>query len=156
MIGFYDAVPQTAVEVMTYEVESAQSERSTITPSKNDRRTSVILLANIAEQTEMLQEMFSQTFSALSEAINTHADIITAHIENMSTDTNIINQPLREVIPRMPWHDVHACLSGLSVRDMACHFVQVQSIIIKIFSKFHCIYVYELCLIKMESSSLSY
>ena len=35
----------------------------------------------------------------------------------------------RDLYPRMPWHDVQACVSGLTARDCAAHFVQVTIIV---------------------------
>jgi hypothetical protein len=35
--------------------------------------------------------------------------------------------PLRLVSPRMPWHDVHTCISGLPALDLSSHFVQACS-----------------------------
>ncbi len=32
---------------------------------------------------------------------------------------------LRETHPRMPWHDLHAGISGPAARDVANHFIQV-------------------------------
>ena len=37
----------------------------------------------------------------------------------------------RDLYPRMPWHDVQACVSGLTARDCAAHFVQVSIIVTK-------------------------
>ena len=33
--------------------------------------------------------------------------------------------PIRETHPRMPWHDLHAAVSGVAARDVASHFIQV-------------------------------
>jgi hypothetical protein len=37
---------------------------------------------------------------------------------------------IKDVYPRMPWHDVHACVVGLPVRDLAAHFVQVSPFVL--------------------------
>lgn len=33
-------------------------------------------------------------------------------------------QRLRQRLPRMPWHDLHVCLSGAAARDVGLHFMQ--------------------------------
>jgi hypothetical protein len=38
---------------------------------------------------------------------------------------NMDEQFIRDYFPRMPWHDIHACVTGLPVRDLAAHFIQV-------------------------------
>lgn len=30
----------------------------------------------------------------------------------------------RNMTPRMPWHDIHACTYGSAARDIARHFIQ--------------------------------
>lgn len=41
------------------------------------------------------------------------------------TEINTRMYPTRELYPRMPWHDIQACVTGLPARDLAAHFVQV-------------------------------
>lgn len=36
-----------------------------------------------------------------------------------------ISRPIRELYPRLGWHDVHAKVLGLPARDISSHFVQV-------------------------------
>jgi phosphatidylserine/phosphatidylglycerophosphate/cardiolipin synthase-like enzyme len=45
--------------------------------------------------------------------------------ESVRTKIRTQMYPTRELFPRMPWHDVHACVTGLPTRDLAAHFVQV-------------------------------
>jgi hypothetical protein len=33
---------------------------------------------------------------------------------------------LRDMVPRMPWHDIHAFVGGIAARDIASHFIQVK------------------------------
>jgi hypothetical protein len=35
----------------------------------------------------------------------------------------------REAYPRMPWHDLQACVAGSAARDVAAHFIQVGTVV---------------------------
>ena len=35
---------------------------------------------------------------------------------------------LRDMFPRMPWHDIHAFVGGIAARDISSHFIQVSKI----------------------------
>jgi phosphatidylserine/phosphatidylglycerophosphate/cardiolipin synthase-like enzyme len=45
--------------------------------------------------------------------------------ESIRTQIRTQMYPTRELYPRMPWHDVQACVTGIPARDLAAHFVQV-------------------------------
>jgi hypothetical protein len=41
--------------------------------------------------------------------------------------TQHLNRPVREMYPRLGWHDVHSKIVGLPARDLSSHFIQVSS-----------------------------
>lgn len=88
---------------------------------------------NVADYFTNTINIFSDAFTAHMDVIGVHMDMfsdtINTHIETLKAGAinsrREANRPLREMIPRMPWHDVHASVSGVAARDLASHFVQV-------------------------------
>jgi phosphatidylserine/phosphatidylglycerophosphate/cardiolipin synthase-like enzyme len=40
--------------------------------------------------------------------------------------TTAFQRPVRELYPRLGWHDVHTKIIGLPARDVSSHFIQVR------------------------------
>ena len=59
-----------------------------------------------------------ESFGSLAETFN----------DNVSTVSETSKMEIRESVPRMPWNDVHASVSGSAARDVASHIVQVREL----------------------------
>ncbi|VDK78403.1 unnamed protein product [Litomosoides sigmodontis] len=54
-----------------------------------------------------------------------HKDFVELDMPFHDTDTTDFSDFIdRNVTPRMPWHDIHACVYGSAARDIARHFIQ--------------------------------
>lgn len=91
------------------------------------------------ENTNSMKDIFTDTVNmltdftsnidvvgSLTETINTHFESL-KEMQNLSAKTPV-QRPMREVMPRMPWHDIHACVSSMAAKDLAAHFVQVDEV----------------------------
>jgi hypothetical protein len=97
--------------------------------------------SSAATNPNLVADYFTNTINIFSDAFTAHMDVIGVHIDLFSDTINTHietlksgavtrregNRPVREMIPRMPWHDIHASVSGVVARDLSAHFVQVYS-----------------------------
>eukprot|EP00602_Paraphysomonas_sp_CaronLab_P005081 CAMPEP_0185033702 /NCGR_PEP_ID=MMETSP1103-20130426/22923_1 /TAXON_ID=36769 /ORGANISM="Paraphysomonas bandaiensis, Strain Caron Lab Isolate" /LENGTH=1391 /DNA_ID=CAMNT_0027570077 /DNA_START=374 /DNA_END=4549 /DNA_ORIENTATION=- len=61
----------------------------------------------------------------MMQSIQSFSDNMTVKIEKMRLESRKFDDhQIRELYPRMPWHDIHGCITGLPARDLAAHFVQ--------------------------------
>jgi hypothetical protein len=67
----------------------------------------------------------SMPFRSIVETFQTFSEGMTVKLDQMRTEKKKIDEiNIRDLYPRMPWHDVHGCITGLPVRDLAAHFIQ--------------------------------
>lgn len=63
---------------------------------------------------------------SLVESIQSLSEGMTVKLDKPRVEKKKIDEiNVREFYPRMPWHDVHGCITGLPVRDLSSHFIQV-------------------------------
>lgn len=91
-------------------------------PSDIQSTTSSTLYAIKYQETRSREYSLAMPFRSLVESFQTFSEgMTTKRPEKRKVDE--VN--VRDLYPRMPWHDIHACVSGLPVRDIAAHFIQV-------------------------------
>ena len=60
-------------------------------------------------------------------------------LKDLAASTSENTYQTVEMYPRMPWHDVHGCVTGAAAEDLAAHFVQVLLGGIRIIALLYCL-----------------
>jgi hypothetical protein len=96
------------------------------------------------ERWELSSERASETSSVASSSTRSHSkrelksissignmfvsavDSFNRGVDSLLEEMNKpkLTIPIRDLYPRMPWHDVHCSVTGLAARDIAMHFIQ--------------------------------
>ena len=78
-----------------------------------------------------ISQMLSDSFASLATPDDTEenmSDKLSSWLKGFADafedkNVKIPDSQLRQQYPRMPWHDVHCCITGLPARDLGAHFV---------------------------------
>jgi hypothetical protein len=94
-------------------------------PSDIQSSSSTLYAIKTAETSRSREYSLSMPFRSLVETFQTLHVGVTEKFDQMRTEKRKVDETnIRELYPRMPWHDVHGCITGLPVRDLAAHFIQ--------------------------------
>lgn len=105
-----------------------------------------------SQSSAALSDMPSRERSSIMDTLNSALSNIRSSVKGSCKDT-ADSLELRDMIPRMPWHDVTASFSGTAARDVAAHFIQVSytKCLIGFFSTSTCRYIFR-CMLKCSYS----
>jgi hypothetical protein len=103
--------------------ESKEEEEEVLKRSDHLSSTSSTLYAPKSTEHRAKDYSIVSPFRSLVESLQTISEGMTGPKKPEKRKVDELN--IRDLYPRMPWHDVHGCLTGLPVRDLAAHFIQV-------------------------------
>lgn len=117
-----DIRSELPVAAVVYEAPIVEAERETIaSPSGVGKERDADLMA---------KKKTGWNLDALIDAISGFGDAVVkgSGVKNAAGEvTPQLRQrhgALRDMFPRMPWHDIHAYVGGLAARDISSHFIQ--------------------------------
>lgn len=114
-ILYSDNIPVATTVESAVALPAAMPEQTkTISPATKDR-----------QRTSTLKD----SWRTMLESIGNLSDTVKANFDTMRNEIaaeKVRADDLREGIPRMPWHDIQACVTGVAARDIAAHFVLVS------------------------------
>ena len=115
-ILYSDNLPvATTVESAVPLPAPAPDQTKTISPATKDRQRTATL---------------KESWRTMLESIGNLSDTVKANFDTMRSEMALERvrlDEIREGIPRMPWHDIQACVTGVAARDIAAHFVLVRN-----------------------------
>jgi hypothetical protein len=98
-------------------------------PKRSEHQSSTSSTLYAPKSTDTRSKDYSiSPFRSFVESLQTISEGMTGKLDQMRSGTEkrkVDDLNVRDLYPRMPWHDVHGCLTGLPVRDLAAHFIQV-------------------------------
>lgn len=117
--------PQLTAETLavnSIQYDDEPSDLKTIPKSSDIQSNASTLYAIKSQETRSREYSLTMPFRSLVESLQSFSEgMTTKRPEKKKIDE--VN--VRDVFPRMPWHDVHGCVTGLPARDLAAHFIQV-------------------------------
>ena len=115
----------TAESLATNSIQYEGHEETIPTPKQSDMQSTSSTLYT-KQESRSREYSLALPLRSLVESIQSISGGASGKTDRPRVEKKKVDEiNVREYYPRMPWHDVHGCITGLPVRDLSSHFIQV-------------------------------
>lgn len=112
------------VEAQAMGGQGGQGDRWEISSERASETSSVASASTRGHPKRELKSISS--IASIGDMFASAVDSFNRGVDNLLEEMNKpkVTIPIRDLYPRMPWHDVHSSVTGPAARDVAMHFIQ--------------------------------